>query len=293
MPAEKMLARRERLHIPTLHFIYSTTDHLALDCKRLEAMQLAPRVAQQTYYSLYWVIEGTGEVAIDFVEYALGSSTLLLLQPGQVFYPRLPQPRRGLAVFFPRDFLALDALGAANPFPILAGADARALAPLAVSSDYAQQIHQLMGTIAEEFAGQQPGRATMIQAALHMLLVTAGRLRPVAAVASYPGLVQTFFALVEQHFHDVTRPGAYARMLGVTPGHLNDVVRRATGQTASGVLHQRILLEAKRLLAQTDASVSEIAARLAFSDASYFTRFFHRATGLAPTAFRQRIREKS
>ena len=121
--------------VPTLHFLYSGVDELALDCKRLETMKLAPKEAhRQTYYSVYWVVSGSATFGIDFVDYPLSPSTLTLLQPGQVFYPRVSVPLHGLALYFPRDFLAVNALGMANPFPILAGADARAFAPLDIGS---------------------------------------------------------------------------------------------------------------------------------------------------------------
>jgi AraC family transcriptional regulator, transcriptional activator of pobA len=294
MPSEANPAGRRRQDIPTLHFIYSTTDDLAFDCKRLETMRLSARLAyRQTYYSLYWVVDGSATAGIDFVDYPLLPSTLTLLQPGQVFYPHVSTPLHGLAMYFPRDFLALESLGSANPFPLISSTEKRLLAPLEVNREQTPQIHHLMSGIVDEFAGNQSGRDTMVRAALSMLLVTASRLRPVATPGSYPSLVQEFFDLIERHFRNTPRISEYARRLGVTSGYLNDVVKNATGQTASGVLHERVLVEAKRLLFQTDASVAEIATSLAFTDASYFTRFFHRATGYSPRSFRQHIRIKS
>jgi AraC-like DNA-binding protein len=154
------------------------------------------------------------------------------------------------------------------------------------------QIHHLMTAVADEFSGNKTGRIAMVYAAVSMLLVTAARLRPVATSALqsyYPSLVQAYLELVEQHFRDTPRTSQYARLLGVTPGYLNAIVKDITGKRASEVLHQRILLEAKRLLRHTDASIAEIASYLTFADASYFTRFFRRATGSPPTAFRQNI----
>src|SRR5262249_20797359 len=122
MPHVNPPTERERPSIPTMHFIHSATDQLALDCKRLEHMQLTPRAAhRQSYYSLYWVTGGKAPAGIDFVDYPLGPAAFVLLQPGQVFHPRVALPLRGLAVFFARDFLPLESLGTANPFPVLAG----------------------------------------------------------------------------------------------------------------------------------------------------------------------------
>jgi AraC family transcriptional activator of pobA len=78
----------------------------------------------------------------------------------------------------------------------------------------------------------------------------------------------------------------YAALLGVTPEHLTRSVRRATGVAASDVIHQRLVLEAKRSLLYTDLTVRAIADDLRFDDPSYFNRFFKRSVGVTPRAFR-------
>jgi AraC family transcriptional regulator, transcriptional activator of pobA len=51
----------------------------------------------------------------------------------------------------------------------------------------------------------------------------------------------------------------------------------------------RILLEAKRMFAYSDLNINEVAARLSFSDVSYFIRWFKKQTAQTPEDFRQRI----
>ncbi|VFS83347.1 L-rhamnose operon regulatory protein rhaS [Kluyvera cryocrescens] len=57
------------------------------------------------------------------------------------------------------------------------------------------------------------------------------------------------------------------------------------------MLHQRLLLEAKRSLLYTSMTVSQISDYLGFSDATYFSRFFRRATGFSPRDFREKTSE--
>ncbi|WP_425282067.1 helix-turn-helix domain-containing protein [Streptomyces albofaciens] len=63
---------------------------------------------------------------------------------------------------------------------------------------------------------------------------------------------------------------------------LTRATRAVTGTGAKSFLDQRILLEAKRLLAHTDLPVGSCAHRLGFRDTGNFTTFFRRQTGLAP-----------
>ena len=48
------------------------------------------------------------------------------------------------------------------------------------------------------------------------------------------------------------------------------------------------ITNAKALLVNTDYSVSQIAAEVGFDNALYFSRLFHRHTGMSPIKFRKR-----
>lgn len=76
-------------------------------------------------------------------------------------------------------------------------------------------------------------------------------------------------------------------MLYITPNYLNGICKDMLGKSAGQVIRDRILLEAKRLLVNAEMNVEEIAAKLHFSDNSYFTKFFKKYTGLTPDAFRR------
>ncbi|WP_134554862.1 helix-turn-helix domain-containing protein, partial [Pseudomonas aeruginosa] len=99
--------------------------------------------------------------------------------------------------------------------------------------------------------------------------------------------LSAFSQLVERHFREHLGIDEYARRLGISPAHLNGVARRLSGQTALGIVHQRLLLEAKRDLVYTAMTVNEIADRLGFSEPAYFTRFFKRLSGVSPSVFRK------
>ena len=53
------------------------------------------------------------------------------------------------------------------------------------------------------------------------------------------------------------------------------------------LIHERLLLEAKRLLRYSDLPVADIADQLNFEDPSYFSRFFKKHTGFSPSEFRE------
>jgi AraC family transcriptional activator of pobA len=74
--------------------------------------------------------------------------------------------------------------------------------------------------------------------------------------------------------------------LGITTTQLNRLCRRHLRCSALDVLHQRLLLEAKRELRYTALQVRQISDGLGFSDPAYFTRFFRRLAGRSPQEWR-------
>ncbi len=81
----------------------------------------------------------------------------------------------------------------------------------------------------------------------------------------------------------------YANALNVTANHLNKCVKESTGKPVTTHISEMIVLEAKVMLKQGDANISEIAIRLGFENISYFTRHFRKHTGYTPTHFRDKF----
>ena len=80
------------------------------------------------------------------------------------------------------------------------------------------------------------------------------------------------------------------RTHGIQPlpgSHGGAPVKRTLGRTASQVVQERVVLEAKRWLSNTETGIAEIAFRLNIEDPAYFTRFFKKQTGLTPGDFRR------
>lgn len=100
-------------------------------------------------------------------------------------------------------------------------------------------------------------------------------------------LVQAFLAQVEADFREQPPLAERARRLSVSLPHLSRACRALLGRSALALVHDRLLLEARRHLVYTSMTVQEIAYGLGFADPAYFTRFFTHRTGRTPTAYRR------
>lgn len=111
---------------------------------------------------------------------------------------------------------------------------------------------------------------------------------PVAAAdgGAQARLVARLRERIEARFRDREPAAAYAAALDVSLTTLRSACARIAGTSPMALLDQRTLLEAKRSLIYSGNGVAEIGYALGFADPAYFSRFFTRATGISPSAFR-------
>ena len=81
----------------------------------------------------------------------------------------------------------------------------------------------------------------------------------------------------------------YADRCCVSPKHFSKMVRLASGKVPVRLIKDRVIIEAKALLASTRMCVREIADTLHFQTDSFFCRYFRQETGMTPTEFREGI----
>jgi AraC family transcriptional activator of pobA len=95
--------------------------------------------------------------------------------------------------------------------------------------------------------------------------------------------------LIELHFAEHWQVNEYAKALSITPTHLSRLSRSATGGSALRMIEARMMREARRNLAYTNLSISNIAYTLGYTDPAYFSRVFTRDAGVSPKVFRSQI----
>ncbi|MGF6571761.1 AraC family transcriptional activator of pobA [Paraburkholderia sp. GAS333] len=104
---------------------------------------------------------------------------------------------------------------------------------------------------------------------------------------------ERFRKLIDEHFRENLSLKDYVSKMGMSLTQLRAVCAAVSEQSPRKMIHARIMTEAKRDLIFGDMSVSQIAFRLGFADAAYFTHFFRRETGQAPSEFRLASRRQT
>ena len=99
-------------------------------------------------------------------------------------------------------------------------------------------------------------------------------------------LFQKFIILLDKHFTSTRSAEDYAKQLHISYKHLNATCKELTNKTAKTIISEYIILQAKRLLINSEIKSAELAYKIGFEDPTNFTKFFKKYTGLTPKAFK-------
>ncbi|MBO3270246.1 AraC family transcriptional regulator [Hymenobacter defluvii] len=248
---------------------------------------------RKDYYFMVLLWEGSGRHWVDTTAYTLKPDTLYFTVPHQVHLKEVLQPVSGFNLNFTEEFLALDSSGVLRQLPIIQNPQNGHELHLA-PSDVAF-VQDILEKAYVEYSAAQPWHRTVLLAYLHVLLVYLSRLYTeqycTSEKADEAALLSKFRTKIDASYsrhHDVA---TYADMLHLSAGHLSEVVKAQSGKSAIAHIHERLVVEAKRLLFHTEYTSKEIAFQLGFEDASYFNRFFKRLTQQTPLHYRLATRE--
>ncbi len=106
---------------------------------------------------------------------------------------------------------------------------------------------------------------------------------------SEPALVTRAREIIEQRSGENLPLTEIARSVHASTFHFCKTFKRATGMTFTQYLSMVRIAKAKRLLANPQARISEVAFEAGFASITHFNRMFRRVTGQSPTDFRRKI----
>lgn len=100
-----------------------------------------------------------------------------------------------------------------------------------------------------------------------------------------------FLYLAHTHCRERHGVGWYAQQVGLSSDTLSAVSKRVYGKSASALLMELLVSEAKVCLRNSSLSLQEVAEMLGFSDQSAFGKFFKRQCGVSPAQYKKETEE--
>jgi AraC family transcriptional regulator, transcriptional activator of pobA len=243
-------------------------------------------------YQFFWIESGGGQLEIEDTAHALCPPLAILVPPLVVHGFEFTPGTNGFVVSLP--IATLDKVLAPS---VQASFDKALLLPHQEQSDALANPRSLFADALSEYSGSLPGRSDALCAYATLLGIWFLRARGSASSLQSPGasvravLLRRFIEVVERRFAEQPSVSRIAKELGVSAPHLTRSCRELLGRPALSLVHERIVLEAKRSLGFTAMPISQIAYSLGFADPAYFSRFFRNRVGVNPSVYRAALAE--
>ena len=149
-----------------------------------------------------------------------------------------------------------------------------------------------MRKILREMQNRESSFQILCQAYMDIIVVQLMRNASVSAVPIHSRLpanrqCATVKRYIDHHYKENITLDQLAEKVSITKYYMVHAFKREYGVSPINYIINCRIKEGKRLLAETDLSLSQIAAILGFSSSSYFSQTFRNAEGTSPTEYRK------
>nr|WP_199076937.1 helix-turn-helix domain-containing protein [Pedobacter sp. ASV19] len=253
------------------------------------------RDRKDKFLTLAWNDGPQQKVTIDGIEYDFPAQTILPLMVSQTF--SFEKPEQLIAWQYNRNFYCIvdhDKEVSCVGFLFYGSAETMFIK---LDEQHQNKLNLLLQVFIDEFEDKDIIQHDMLQMMLKRLIIIITRLgkKQYIPATALPDdkldVIRKFNLMVENNYRKEHTVQFYAAQLNKSSKTLANYFLFYNNMSPLAVIQNRIVLEAKRLLMYTDKSAKEIAFELGYEDAAYFSNFFKKQTGSAPTDFRiQKLR---
>lgn len=250
--------------------------------------------AQQTnLYTFIWAKSLPLDLVVDSIPVTLNANEILALSPIQ--YLEVKNIEEAIVYQFNREFYCIkDHDEEVSCTGILFFGNSN-IPIIHLDANEVQKFELLHSIFIDELETKDNIQAEMLRMLMARFIIKCTRL--LKAHKGYKetpkskkiDLLRSFNFLVEQHFKDQHSVSFYADMLFKSPKTLSNNFAKLN-QSPIKIIHERIILEAKRLLTYSDKTAKEIAYEVGFDDASHLSRLFKKHTNQSPLEFKKSLR---
>ncbi len=254
----------------------------------LDGQDLQHDLHRHDFYFLLVLKKGRGTHHVDFTPYILQDNSVSFLRPGQVHELELKAGCEGFLIEFNEGFYHPDTATARQRLRKASNKNYCVL-----PTDRFSFMVSTLELLFHEYSSKEEGHLDAIRSCLDILFIEYVRQSPNPREISTKTnpysqeRLEEFLELMDRHITTSKQVSEYAQLMNLSLYQLNQVTKSAVNKTASDLINEHILLEAKRQLLATSNQVKDIADQLGYEDVSYFIRFFKKNTGLTPDGFRQ------
>ncbi len=228
--------------------------------------------------------QAKGTHAIDFVEHQIADHQIHLVFPDQVHKWHIGSQTIGYQLMIGRELFE-----SISPSLRFSASYYHQHPVMNISSEIYGRLLYEVKNIQREL-GEEKVFEDLVNARIRimMLLISreAEKIFRHSQTYNFSPLISKFILLIDSCFKHEHSVAFYASKLNISSNYLNIICKKHLQLSASSLIQNRVLLEAKRLLKASDLSIKEIVYELDFYDQASFSKFFKLHTGMTPSQFR-------
>ncbi len=243
----------------------------------------------ENYLEMIYLVSGSGKHTIDTIEYKIKPPVLFVIRRDQTHNWDMIDEPEGYVLIFKKNFLQnyLDQ-DLRNQLFLLSQKNTRYLR----NSDLIDKVLELL---LATFLQETPNftiQSGFLKVFFEMILSTSTKslkeTKQIQGKANIDIFEKFLLLLSDPNFPLKNQVAYYAKKLQISPQRLNYYCRQAKQSSATEIISDHILQEAKRLLLYSESSIQEISRILQFQDSSHFVKFFKRLEGQTPGDYRKK-----
>ncbi|MCV9928621.1 helix-turn-helix domain-containing protein [Flavobacterium sp. LS1R49] len=243
-------------------------------------------------YSIF-LLEGSGKVSVDLVEYIFEGKIILFTTPYQIIHFDIKSPLKTRRLQFHGDFYCIEYHKKEVACNGLLFNNIYQQPYVNLEDEDYIELNYILDKLIPELKNITSYSTAVVRAYLQLILALCSKIKSednvVLEEKNLHHPLMKFKELLESNFRKERQPAFYAEQMGLSPNNFSKICKQYFLKTPSTLIHERVILEAKKLIHLSYKSMKEIAAELNFDDENYFSRYFKKHTGITPTAFRENV----
>ncbi|MCF6404592.1 helix-turn-helix domain-containing protein [Chitinophaga filiformis] len=273
----------------------SIKDHIEISTLQVIKEQglLSQVAGSAKHYEIIYLQQGSGNLTVNRNRNDLDIAHVYMISPGQVRMIELDEKATGFYLSVSQDLFGasdsqLTFVNMLQQCKVFGN-------PMIMQIDLSGccEIEEIFQKMVREMNTEHYLQLEMLQVFFRTFLLYLSKVNVIAREINVRShevqIVKTFMQLVNIHYIKKKMVTEYADELCVTRSYLNKVVKKVSGFTASQIIQQCIIQEAKKQAITSGVSMKQIAYSLGFDDSAHFSKFFKSNSGMNFTNFKKEL----
>ncbi|APY01018.1 helix-turn-helix domain-containing protein [Lacinutrix venerupis] len=287
-------------YIPNIEFNSKKTNNSGIDILTIKSLAKRkdlvrdhhPEKAHQVAFNMIvYYTAGESKQLVDFVWHPVKKNTIIHLSKGQINAFQFTENLEGYILLFTEDFLKKQ-IHSLPKNEIIRLFNAHLFSPVIQVPEDANVLKYFQLFYEEYINVNEDYNQNNLYASLHAIIFSklehlkqneTLHLRYERKVVIF----LNFKSLLEANFSTNRNADFYAKKLNITYKHLNEICKEILNVTAKQFIDAFVILEAKRLLINSEIKSTELAYKLGFQEPTNFVKYFKKHTKFTPNSFKK------